>query len=454
MESGNEVRGRPLSDLPVQPMRTAASDGAEENATGTTSGPRGLRLTFLRVALAAVVFILCTGAAELALRLLGVKAAPPPAGHPILGFDQLPYVTGRYLFPEYGGYLTIRTNNLGFREDANTWLAKPPLVYRIVVVGDSQTAGECGNSESYPNILERHLNRGSGLLRYEVINAGVGRYSPYQYYLKCKTQLVQLGPDQIVVGFYIGNDLMDLVRRDDRPYLTLEAGGRVVAHPPLYVLVRDPATGPTWLETSRLYAKGREVLGPTLFYQVTRTRMLLLNATESGQGLGRVARYMASVKRLTDISLGLMTQSLLQTLWFQRFPSTLPTAFALNRHVMSRFKDICDNNRIRLTYVLIPTKPRIEPEDLPAVLKKVAEYDPGMTLSKMRQFEDMITERVIKDCRELAIECVDLRRPMLERKQGRGLYYPEEMHLSPAGNQLIGEILAELPATPLAVGTH
>jgi hypothetical protein len=85
-------------------------------------------------------------------------------------------------FPEYSGPLYMQTNNLGFYEDHDTAVQKTPGQVRIAVMGDSQTVGTCTPKENFPNVFENLLNRRAGREQFEVVNAAVGRHSPYQYY--------------------------------------------------------------------------------------------------------------------------------------------------------------------------------------------------------------------------------------------------------------------------------
>ena len=102
------------------------------------------------------------GLIEIALRIVGAQPNRQQSGDALLGFVSQPNLTETFVFPEYGGPLTMKTNNMGFHEDENTAILKAPGVTRIIAIGDSQTAGECTNSENYPNILGAELNRTAG----------------------------------------------------------------------------------------------------------------------------------------------------------------------------------------------------------------------------------------------------------------------------------------------------
>jgi hypothetical protein len=183
-------------------------------------------------------------------------------------------------------------------------------------------------------------------------------------------------------------------------------------------------------------------LGENVFYQITRTRLLLMNAFSTGHSTSDVFHYMLDMKRLVDISRNMMTQSLLQYTWFRHFPNTLKPALRVNQEVMRLFKQMCDENHIRLTFVIVPTKIQIEPEDIP-VLPAITAYDPTYTLESQVAFEDMYVNAIKKAGEELGVEVIDPRNEMIAQKSAKRLYLQQDMHLSVEGDRIVGEILAE-----------
>jgi hypothetical protein len=108
------------------------------------------------------------------------------------------------------------TNSMGFVEDREIDLAKPPGVYRIFYVGDSNVQGLVDFPDKMVRRVESDLNarRPPGIERFEVVNAGTSSYSPYLYYVLIKRVLLAYRPDLIVVNVDmtdVAND--DLYRR-------------------------------------------------------------------------------------------------------------------------------------------------------------------------------------------------------------------------------------------------
>lgn len=405
------------------------------------------RTIALRMMLLGLSVLVALGVLEVLLRVVGPAPGKPRYGDAALGFIAMPNVTESFVLPEYGGTLTMKTNNMGFHEDEDTTVAANPGTTRILVVGDSQTAGECANRETYPNLLEERLNGADGGRRFEVINAGVGRYSPYQYYVNARRLLPALKPDHLIVGLYIGNDFMDLIRQDDRPYLTRQSDGTVELRRPEFMIYADPESPPRAFALTQTATLARRALGPTFLYQMRRARMLWHTAVSARRSVANavadIVRYMWEVKAVAGISRGFITQTLLQHVWFHRFPQTLDDALYLNRYVMTLFRELCRQNGVQLTYVILPTKLQIEPEAMQGILRQVAHYQPDYAVDRLRAFEDRLTEQTLSDSAELGITAIDLRPPMLQRGPGMPLYYPEEMHLNPTGNSVIAGILGE-----------
>ena len=98
-------------------------------------------------------------------------------------FEPDPF-TGYRLKPNATGYfqrqIPARTNAHGHR-GRPVAEEKPEGTFRILVLGDSFTAGANVAEESaYPQVLERRLNEVAAR-PVEVVNTGVGGWEPFQY---------------------------------------------------------------------------------------------------------------------------------------------------------------------------------------------------------------------------------------------------------------------------------
>lgn len=130
------------------------------------------------------------------------------------------------LTPNYRGKIrnwNLSVNSIGLRD--REFGKKKKWVFRILVLGDSQTYGlGVEAEETYPKVLERLLNGNNARQKIEVINAGVDTYSNYQKLQYFKESGYKLEPDLVLLGFYIGNDFGENVffekkwLKEERPY--------------------------------------------------------------------------------------------------------------------------------------------------------------------------------------------------------------------------------------------
>lgn len=98
---------------------------------------------------------------------------------------------------------TVRTNNRGLRDDEVT-VPKPAGVFRILLLGDSMTAGlEVERQETFEAVCEARL-RAHG--RVEVVNAGVRGYNIDNILGFLQLEGLSYQPD-VVVYLFVDNDL-------------------------------------------------------------------------------------------------------------------------------------------------------------------------------------------------------------------------------------------------------
>jgi len=148
--------------------------------------------------------------AELLIRLLG--AAPQVyvirkgrfqlSANPRIGYEPVPLsYSGKELsFYDYQG----ASNSLGYR-DVEHAVAKPPGVYRVVVLGDSIAAGLRVDrfADTFPPVLAGLLTaRG---LKAEVINLSVSGYNTQQEVETLKEKGLRYRPDLVLLAYSLGN---------------------------------------------------------------------------------------------------------------------------------------------------------------------------------------------------------------------------------------------------------
>ncbi|MEZ5331132.1 MAG: SGNH/GDSL hydrolase family protein [Thermoanaerobaculia bacterium] len=186
------------------------------------------------VALSVAAALLCAAGAEMALRLLAWRE-PSPAGQDLARTleRQPPPFRGDCSRPEdqaalgdvvrpsslpdliyelrpdldtcfYGA--RVRTDAAGVRTDRALVRPKPPDVYRIVLLGDSQAFGQGVElSDTFGELVAADLARRSGRT-VEVVNLGVDGYNTVQEAATLRHKGLAYEPDCVTVLF-VGNDL-------------------------------------------------------------------------------------------------------------------------------------------------------------------------------------------------------------------------------------------------------
>ncbi|MEO5617323.1 MAG: SGNH/GDSL hydrolase family protein [Candidatus Eisenbacteria bacterium] len=149
---------------------------------------------------------------ECALRVFGIGDDAIAGPHPWTGWVHLPGLRAELKSEDPADRRRIRfaTNSLGLR-DVERSLAKPPGVYRVLLLGDSFVAGaQVPVDSTVSRVSERILAAALGH-PVEVWNCGVSGYSTAQQLLFLRHVAKDFGPDLVVLGFFAGNDVADQV---------------------------------------------------------------------------------------------------------------------------------------------------------------------------------------------------------------------------------------------------
>lgn len=118
--------------------------------------------------------------------------------HPLIGFHFIPDLKTR-IQHESGGYL-LRTNNAGFRSERDYLPEKSPDTFRILLFGDSFTAGDgVGNKYRFGDVLE------SLIPGVEVYNFGLPGTGTDQQYLIYREIAAKLEHDLVVIAVQVEN---------------------------------------------------------------------------------------------------------------------------------------------------------------------------------------------------------------------------------------------------------
>jgi carbamoyltransferase len=141
--------------------------------------------------------------------------------HPIVGYRFIPNLRAR-IPHESGGYL-MQVNDAGFRSNRPCVAARKPGVSRVMVFGDSFTAGDAvPNHERYTDLLEASLDA-------EVYNFGLSSTGTDQQYLAWREFARDIEHDVVVIAVFVEN--VRRVTARYRPHRDSSGRERIYAKP-------------------------------------------------------------------------------------------------------------------------------------------------------------------------------------------------------------------------------
>lgn len=423
---------------------------------GRSSGERmrrGKRFADLGVNLVVLVSASLVGVlfAELGLRLwMGLRDQANPSAwehlmrfSPSLGVEHKTNVDFTIAVAEHGGgEICLRTNNQGLRQDDETSYRKPVGCRRILILGDSHVDGMVDNSEFCTARLAGFLNGtqgGTSSEFFEVLNAGVASYGPLQEYLWLRQYGVYYHPDLVILVFYVGNDIVNLLR-EDIPYLEEipEGGFALTGYPIVASRPQSDGGGGVFLSAKRFLERH------LVSYRLSQdwVKRSPLNGFVHTLGIARRGEKTRTAQaRAQATSPGAVLQSLLQAHVAKTRPEDIECAFRKCRAILSWFLAETEKIDAVCILVLLPSKQQFEGEDDEARTREAA----GILILEEAdlQFDEVVLSRVRSMADSLGVSVLD---PLSEFRKYRAtcreaLYYRFDWHLNPAGHRLLAEVL-------------
>ncbi|MFZ1908338.1 MAG: SGNH/GDSL hydrolase family protein [Burkholderiales bacterium] len=118
--------------------------------------------------------------------------------HPKIGFRFVPRIRARV--PHEGGGYLLRTNDYGFRSDSAFARERSGTARRVLLFGDSFTAGEgVSNGQRFGDLLEKIVPD------LEVYNFGLPATGPDQHYLVYQEYAREIEHDLLVIAVFVEN---------------------------------------------------------------------------------------------------------------------------------------------------------------------------------------------------------------------------------------------------------
>ncbi len=300
-------------------------------------------------------------------------------------------------------------NKQGWVETYDVEPNKPDTTYRIFYLGDSFVEGNVATDESLPSFVEQELGQrvlGQDL-RFEVINAGVGSYSPVLYYIRLRYQIMDFDPDLVVVVVDMTDDFDDWKYR-----LTVihDSDGNPAAAPPRDIFASE------FIDTRRGVVKAT-------FW--TRLQLFLFSKSHFFAYLS----YLGAEKLATEVNTPLPPGSdkriYQRGAWFEdEWDSFTKENVDLTFDVLRRLAEHCRKNGVKLMLTAVPHYEQYASND----------QGEGPPLWSSRPHQEL--SRLASEIGVPYLNAFEELKPHFGCAPRHRYYYLGDMHLNPNGNRL------------------
>jgi len=299
----------------------------------------------------------------------------------------------------------------------------------IVCIGDSMTYGVAARArDSWPAALARMLGE-------KTYNMALGGYGPIQYLYLMRTRAVELHPKIVIVGLYLGNDLMDAINmveshKNWSAYKTRDFSDL----PPQMVY---PRTAGKFLGDLRNWLSRKSVLYVLVtqlpLFNFVRDREIPDGYEDSDTRIEyhdanhHEVFYLNSHLRLLDLT-----------------DPRIKAGLEITEHAMIDMSNDAKRNAIRLIVALIPTKGRVYENVLHHTEHLTATpADRGKdVLANALRDEDTVREAITSFLRQQQIEVVDPLPALTLEVANQDLYPVTEGHPNSTGYRVIAASIA------------
>lgn len=342
---------------------------------------------------------------------------------------------GHVITPRSGGH-----DAWGFRN------SMVPASAEIVTIGDSQTYGVSATAQdAWPSVLGKLSNR-------SVYNLSLGGYGPAQYFQLLTSRAAKLRPRIVVVGFYLGNDLLethDLVQNNPHwAHLNGSESPPALDHPVSSVVSASVPENPgSFFPGLRTWLARRSIIYNLLIHSVIGEIARVAEAIF----VARQADPEASVRYdKNGVYTGFTPERRLKAMDLK--DPRVQEGLRLSLELFARMKAYCLEHAFQLLVVLIPTKE--------SVYAKYLEEDPA--LAKIAALKSLlVNERAVTAIAKAFFEDHGISYlnvlPALQERVARLPLYPGNFdgHPNRNGYRVIAESverylrqLAPMPALP------
>jgi hypothetical protein len=227
-----------------------------------------------------------------------------------------------------------------------------------------------------------------------------------------RTMAVKLHPKTIIIGFYFGNDLLDVynVARFNSRWSQYAILGDTKIEGPAFVFPRVP----------RKFLGGlRDWLSKNSVLYVLITKFPIFEFIREGETTNRMADEAASLIPFHDDKHNVIFNLSARSRFLDMRDSRIQLAMEITKRVLSDMQQVSKKESIRLIVALLPTKERVYSN----LLKRAGYIDKYLPLAEAIDQEDLARGEILEYLRELEIEALDLL-PQLEMQVANRDLFP------------------------------
>jgi hypothetical protein len=343
---------------------------------------------------------------------------------PAVGMRHLPH-TRAPMGSETDGPVPVRINSRGYRGREYAWDAPPG--FRILGLGDSFAFGfGVKEEETYlarieDALADRHV---------EVINAGLAGMGPDNEARLLAADGPRLRPNLVLVGFYVGNDLIDAATGVART--RLRNGAPIVPDAILERWYRPLRPGRILPQPLARPTPGGLDL-PLPFKDILRKHSHLYRLVTGRVGRLQLARRAAAPGTAAKTPLEEFNPFRQEAFCLKSYPPEFDGAWEKAKEALGEIKTWCDAHGARLAVVVIPTEAQVYPERWDDVRRRFALRDEDFDLEKPQR---ILAEHAAAG----GIPLIDLL-PVLRAARATGvpLYFRRDIHWTPRGHAVAAD---------------
>ncbi len=329
-----------------------------------------------------------------------------------VGYELRPHE--QYVYASRSGeFENLVVNNSRGLHDVEHDRAKPAGVLRVLILSDSYgQAREVPLETNFARQLEALLNESAPPgITVEVINAGHFGLGTTQEYLYYTVEGRRYDPDLVLLGFYVGNDVVD----NHAPLIKAWNGV-------------DTVDFPYFSPDGTLHQPGMQTRRRVLSW--LRHNVYLVNAVS-----GAVADT-GTPDRVEVGDPDTTTQQALRVPMGVYLPpdDTWAAAWTVTDHALAQLQAAVTGDGARFGVFVIPDRRQVYDGDWDATLARLPDLDPA-ALDRERPTRSVLALLAARD-----IPALNLLEPF--SLSSTRLYYPVDGHFNPAGHALTADLLA------------